>query len=532
MDCDNQYRILLETFKSQGFILANGKCNPQAKRNLEKYPFLKQQLIELFPFYNYDIRFSQYVYALKHELKELPLCPVCNTPIKFDEVTIEYPQTCSRTCASNHEATKHKRQQTNLEKYGSINPLSNKDVQSKRQQTNLEKYGSEHILQTDSGQNKRKQTLIKKFGTSNTNQVESVVQKRHQTCLDKYGTKFSSQRHWSPETHEKINDINWLTDQHYTQKKPLYVIASELNISDKILGDHLHKFGLDTKTFSCSAGEQEIYDFLLTLLSENDIVQHDRSSIKPYELDIFIPSISLGIEYCGLYWHSEKFKDRYYHKQKYQMCATQNIKLLTIYEDEWYNSKDIIKNKLRYLLNRHNNKIPARKCNIEIIDTSTKQSFFSDYHIQGSGPGSINYGLVFNNELVACMSFIEKANNVYVLNRYATKHVVVGGFNKLLSYFKNTHRWKQIITFADLRWSDGQLYHSSNFKLVSILLPDYYYVVNNKRYHKFNFRRKYLPTKLDVFDPELSEWENCKANNIDRIWDCGKLRFCVDNIDE
>ena len=32
---------------------------------------------------------------------------------------------------------------------------------------------------------------------------------------------------------------------------------------------------------------------------------------------------------------------------------------------------------------------------------------------------------------------------------------------------------------------------------------------------------------LKVFDPQLSETENCAINNIPRLWDCGKKRYMM-----
>jgi hypothetical protein len=116
----------------------------------------------------------------------------------------------------------------------------------------------------------------------------------------------------------------------------------------------------------------------------------------------------------------------------------------------------------------------------------------------------------------------------HYLNRYATNCRVPGGFSKLLKYFQTNYEWQQLISFADLRWSNGGLYEKTGWKLDSILPPDYYYSPDGRnRYHKFNYRRKNLPKLLKDFDPELSERENCNNNGILRIWDCGKLRYII-----
>lgn len=127
------------------------------------------------------------------------------------------------------------------------------------------------------------------------------------------------------------------------------------------------------------------------------------------------------------------------------------------------------------------------------------------------------------------MTWIKQSNAQYTLNRYATSCRVPGGFSKLLTHFKKTYTWKTLVSFADLRWSDGNLYYQTGWHHDSTLRPDYYYSPDgHQRFHKFNYRRQNLSKLLTHFDPHLSETENCKNNGILRIWDCGKLRFIIE----
>ncbi|MBQ3111436.1 MAG: hypothetical protein IJC70_01005 [Firmicutes bacterium] len=50
------------------------------------------------------------------------------------------------------------------------------------------------------------------------------------------------------------------------------------------------------------------------------------------ELDIYIPSIRLGIEYDGFAWHKEHHAER--ERRKYEICQRNNIKLLRIKESQ------------------------------------------------------------------------------------------------------------------------------------------------------------------------------------------------------
>lgn len=51
-----------------------------------------------------------------------------------------------------------------------------------------------------------------------------------------------------------------------------------------------------------------------------------------FEIDIFIPSLQLGIEYCGVYWHSSIFRTPDFHLKKYLACKSKGITLLTVFE--------------------------------------------------------------------------------------------------------------------------------------------------------------------------------------------------------
>ena len=97
----------------------------------------------------------------------------------------------------------------------------------------------------------------------------------------------------------------------------------------------------------------------------------------------------------------------------------------------------------------------------------------------------------------------------------------------MLEHFKRNHEWNEIITFADLRWSEGELYEKCGFRLNKILKPDYCYIEGKNRIHKFNYRHSNLKNKLVNYIPNLSEKENCINNKISKIWDCGKYKFCL-----
>jgi hypothetical protein len=176
----------------------------------------------------------------------------------------------------------------------------------------------------------------------------------------------------------------------------------------------------------------------------------------------------------------------------------------------------------------------ARNC--EIREITNCREFLNTNHIQGDSPSSIKLGAFHNNELVAVMTTgkrrlaLGKKSSItgeYELLRFATSKRVVGIASKLLQHFIRVYNPVKITTYADQRYSVGNLYASIGFKQIHITQPNYWYFLNgtDKRHHRFNFRKNELDKKLATFDPQLTEWENMKLNGYDRIWDCGSILY-------
>jgi hypothetical protein len=496
-------------------------------RELSKLKQHKPQVKEIIKQTQYLPTNSSLPQRLHHiitEIKTLPTCKLCNSPVSWDRRYRRYKTYCGKkVCVSSDpDIVAIKKQNTNY-----------KESVDKRRATNLNRYGVTNYLASPSAIAHNK-TLPSSTGNLTKDQHLQRANVRSNTLIDLYGVSNFSHTLLKLGVLDKLLDKSWLYDQHYVQQKSLTQIAHELEIRGgaTTIGQYLRRHNLDTQTQPArSHGEKQISN----MLSDHNIDHNvsDRNIIGPLEIDIYIPSHNIAIEYCGLYWHSEQQgKTRQYHKLKYDRCAEKNIQLLTIFEDEWgLHKTQVIKKILSLLSNSKEPVVYGRQTQIVNLDIKQKNDFFNANHLQGTGSGSITHGLVYENEIVAAMTWI-KSGTIFTLNRYATSARVIGGFSKLLSHFQKTHKWMTLVSFADLRWSKGNLYQQTGWKLDKILPPDYYYSPDgHKRIHKFNYRRKYLPKLLKTFDSHLSEVENCKNNNILRIWDCGKHRYVITNPD-
>jgi very-short-patch-repair endonuclease len=93
--------------------------------------------------------------------------------------------------------------------------------------------------------------------------------------------------------------------------------------------------------------EQEIYTFLKNDIGILNIKQRDRTVLNGKELDIYLPDYKLGIEYHGIYWHCDLFKNPEDHAIKQRLCENKKIRLLTFWQDEWRDEKDKCKDIIR-----------------------------------------------------------------------------------------------------------------------------------------------------------------------------------------
>jgi hypothetical protein len=245
-----------------------------------------------------------------------------------------------------------------------------------------------------------------------------------------------------------------------------------------------------------------------------------------YEIDIYLPELNLGFEMNGLYWHSEKFKEKNYHIEKTNHFRNLNIRIIHIWEDDWVYKTEIIKSQILNIINKTPNRIFARECVVKELNTKEITNFLNENHIQSKVKSILKLGLYKDDILVSVMSFDHfegrkrMKDNEWNLNRFCNlKNTnVIGGASKLFKFFIKNYTVNKVISYADLDWSEGKLYYKLGFNLVNTTKPDYKYIINGRRTHKSNFRKSNLKT-------ELTESEYMRNKEIYKVYDCGKLKF-------
>jgi hypothetical protein len=449
---------------------------------------------------------------------------------------------------------------TNIKKYGTSNPFQNKLVQDKQRKTMIDIYGVKTPLQNAIILEKTKNTNIKKYGVDNPAKNLAIKEKTRKTCLEKYGeicpSKNSDIRSKIINNSLKVTYNKLVSEEKFKNIIPLFnemdykgnisykthynFVCKECNqtFEDTLINGNipLCPTCFPKKTFY---RQNQLYEWILSILNE-PVIKNDRKILKGKELDILIPSKNIAIEFNGLYWHSELQKDKKYHLFKTEECLKNGIKLIHIFEDEWVNKQDIVKEKLMHLFMLNKEKsIFARNCEIKKIDYKTTNEFLNKYHIQGSYKSPIRLGAFYKNELLSIMTFgklrlhmgnKKQNNNDFEIHRFCSlpnKNIIgIGG--KLISFFIKNYNPSKIVTYADRRWSPkSAFYEKIGFKFIKNTSPNYWYINKNftKRYYRFTFRKQNLHKVLDNFLPNLSEWENMKLNGYNRIWDCGNIKY-------
>ena len=314
-------------------------------------------------------------------------------------------------------------------------------------------------------------------------------------------------------------------------------LADELNITAYYVNSLLNKYGLKgllEKQFGSSA-ERDIFMYVQSIVGEGNVISKDRTALgNGKELDIYIPSKQVAIEFNGNFWHREEAVGKEYHLEKTKQAAKQGIRLIHIFEYEWTDPalncklKELIKNALGIVENREQ----ARDCSIKILDKYSEKQFLDQYHLQGYTQSQVAYGLIDkNNEIVGIMTFVKPRfndNYDWELLRYCNKKgtVVLGGAEKLLTAFIRGNDPKSIVTYSNIAKFTGNVYRRLGFKVDkdSLTPPNYVWMRGHDVLPRYRTQKnKLIEDGCGIYgNTEVEIMENL---GYERVYDCGNIRY-------
>lgn len=503
---------------------------------------------------------------------DIPKCPICGKSLGIDGL-IKGREYCSFECASKsskarekarltnlkrygvehavqNSAIKEKMKQTNLKKYGSTSPFGNKTVKEKIKSTNLERYGDANPFSF--GGKRFTDLMVERYGVEHAAQSEEVLQRMKNTNMDRYGVdnvskvqsiKDKISRQWRSPYWTTLVDA--LKNKHITvnSTKEEYLVDETLHLKcdrcnhEWIRNGKEEKYGNRPQYIVCpncaskqySIKEKEVLEFVKSLTNEH-IVENDRTVLGGKELDILIPTLNLAIEFNGTYFHSTNtFKDisNTYHAEKTNKCREKGIRLIHIFEYEWDSCKEKIQNLIKSAIGVYDAVLYARMCLVKPISASEYCEFLQKYHLQSSVNSPIRFGLFYGNELVSVIGFGQSRfeSDTVELHRYCVKsgYRIIGGFSKLIAH----SNIKDFVTYVDMAHFDGNGYKTLGFIEESITPPNYVYVRDGDVVSRYRTQKHKLKDFLgeENFDANLSEIENMTNNRWLQIYDSGQMKM-------
>lgn len=247
-------------------------------------------------------------------------------------------------------------------------------------------------------------------------------------------------------------------------------------------------------------------------------------------VDIYLPDHKVGIEINGLYWHSDTKKATDYHYKKTLQGKKEGIQILHFWDKELHENFDLVTSMVRSKVGK-SKRIYGRQTTVKAITSQRANAFLEDCHLQGKCQAKVSLGLFDTaDKLVAVMTFgkprFSKGYD-WELIRFASQRnlTVVGGASKLLSYFEREYKPKSLVSYANLRFSHGNLYKSLGFDYVSRSDPSYFYYNREGVVSRYQAQKKKQRAFLANFSENRSEYENMLVNGYRRVYDCGNLIY-------
>lgn len=163
--------------------------------------------------------------------------------------------------------------------------------------------------------------------------------------------------------------------------------------------------------------------------------------------------------------------------------------VIYLFEDRWRTGGPYLKERLLAHLGVHR-KIFARKCDIKRIDATTAAAFLNCHHSYGTAKAKYKYGMFLNEELVAVALFSSPRTiprdiggrqvplRSFEWVRYASLSGsrISGGMSRMLVHFVVETAPDEVMTYADLEWSDGAVYARMGFHEAGLREPVAFWV--------------------------------------------------------
>lgn len=430
-----------------------------------------------------------------------------------------------------------------IQKYGVSNPMKLPEVRAKIRATTEARYGVDHFSKTDLFKQKCIATNQKRYGVDWHTQTEEHHNSVISTCMSKYGVDnpgkagiFITDKMTDPSKISNLlsfkQDPDRFVRDHFDGLPTLAQLGDICGVRDSSIGQLVDRLNLrHLIRYTYSVMEDEVYEFLTTLVDPNKIQRNTFKEITPYELDIYIPEFSFAIECNPTITHNSSIpgfskddtpKPVGYHKMKSDMCADRNIFLFHIFGYDWTHHKDVCKSMIASTLNKTSQRYFARNLIVKPVDFITCSNFLDANHRQGRVNSRIRLGLYTQrNELISIMTFSKMRNTIgtgkdttpefWELSRFCSliNTSVVGGASKLFAHFCREYNPSVVRSFSDNAHTRGNLYKILGFNQLRRSDPGYVWVnlKSDRAFSRNNAQKKNIKKFLNDPDIDISKTE-------------------------
>ena len=368
-----------------------------------------------------------------------------------------------------------------IQQFGSIDAYRKHMIQKSRE-TSIKRYGVDNFAKSDLFLKKSKSTFLQNYGVSNPMKAESVKIKLSECCQNKFGVAWPCMR-----SEARIMSTS--------NSKPNIAFYNELvsSIDPQLV---TREFSLDKYSYDFKVG--------------NNLIEIDPCSTHNSTWGIFNGSPT----------------DSEYHYKKSETARKHGYRCIHVWD--WDKYSTIIS-----LLTNNRKKISARKCIIQEVSKNQEKVFLTQYHIQGYAKSSICFGLFFDNKLVSLMSFDKpryNKNYQYELVRYCSSCDVIGGVEKLFSYFQKTYHPQSIISYFYFSKFNGTTYEKLGFTFKGVSIGKHWFNMKTGKHITDNLLRQrgfdqLLGSTYGCYGKGTSNEQLMRQHDFVEIYDAGQATY-------
>lgn len=395
--------------------------------------------------------------------------------------------------------------QTCLEKYNVDNPFKNVE---RVKQGVKDKYGVEHPCQNEEIKEKLKNTMYERYGGFGFGS-NIISEKITQTNIGRYGVE-------NPAKSDVVKDK---------------IRKSVENTFMTVYGSTCY-FTSPNRSFNYNSVYSSLNKKFATLLNDNNVSFEQEFVIGRYSYDFRVNDKLVEINPFATHnstWSpfgDKNIKSFDYHFNKTLTAKENGYRCINVWD--WDNVDKIIS------LLKDRETVYARKCEIRIIDNKKCKEFLNEYHLQGYSKSEINIALYYCGNIISVMTFGKpryNKNYEYELIRYCSCYNVIGGVEKLFSYFIKNYSPKSIISYCDNSKFEGKVYKQLNFVLRDYGKPSkHWYNPKTMKHITDNLLRQrgfdqLLGKEYGCYGKGTSNEELMLQHGFVEIFDCGQSSY-------